>query len=68
MRTSAIFDAKTLDFSKFRTDRGRWEEEERGRANADIFQTREEGLNFSRFCVDVLYWRPLVTIYFCLVA
>jgi len=30
-----------------------------GFSSADILQTTGEGVNFSRFCADVLYGRPL---------
>jgi len=43
MQTSALFDTKNLGFSKFMVRS----------------QGKREGVNFSRFCVDVRYGRPL---------
>jgi len=57
--TSALFGAKKLRIFRnlwcVRTDkegRGGW-------ASADILWTKGEGVNFSRFCADVFYGRPL---------
>jgi len=63
MRTSAFFGAKnfgcfeiygvsarTMEEAIFQC--GHW-------ASTDIFRTRKEGVNFSRFCVDVFYGRLL---------
>jgi len=36
-----------------------WTRGEDGWASADILRTRGEGVNFSRFCADVFYGRPL---------
>jgi len=44
MRTSAFFGAKTFGFFKILSVSAR---------------TRGEGVNFSRFCADVFYGRPL---------
>jgi len=47
MRTFALFGAKTLDFSKFMVC-------------PHSARTRAEGeVNFSRFCADVFYGRPI---------
>jgi len=55
MRTSALFGAKKLrNFRSLccgRTDK-------MSSASADILRTKEEGVNFSRFCADVLYGQP----------
>jgi len=48
MRTSALMQ-KTSDLLK-----------SKGWASANNFRTRKEGVNFSRFCADVFYGRPLI--------
>jgi len=56
MRTSALFDANDSGFFEIycasTTDKG-------NSASADVLRTREEGVNYSRFCAYVLYGRPL---------
>jgi len=52
MQTSALFSAKNLGCVRTDKGRGDW-------ASADIFRTRGEGVNYSRFCRDVFYGRPL---------
>jgi len=53
MRTSALFSAKNFRYFKIYgvSARTRWVEPVR---------TREEGANFSIFCADVFYERPLL--------
>jgi len=57
MQTSALFGAKTPDFSKIILCPHR--QREGGWARADILRTRGKEVNFSRLYADVLYWRPL---------
>jgi len=61
MRTSALFDAKTLNFSKFMVCL-------HGQVT-DIFDGHEHFTDkgcqiFLRFCTDVLYGRPLAYFYY----
>jgi len=60
MRTSALFEAKILDFSKFIVcSHGKGEGDEPVR----IFcRQGGGGVNISRICVDVFYGRPLILI------
>jgi len=57
VRTSALFGAKNSEFFEIYMvcPHGQGVG---GRASADILRTREEGVNFSRFCADALYGRP----------
>jgi len=57
MWTSALFGTKTPDFSKFMVCPHGQERE--GWSNADILRTRGKGINFSQFCTNVFYRRPL---------
>jgi len=60
-RGSSDADVRTLMQKKLRIFRNllcvRTDKE--GWASASIIRTRGEGVNFSRFCKDVLYGRPL---------
>jgi len=60
MRTSAIFGAKYLRIFRnlwcVRTDKGR------GFSKCGHFEDKGKGINFSRFCADVFYGRPLISI------
>jgi len=57
MRTSALFGAKTPDFSKFMVcSHGQGE---RWLSQCGHFSDKGERVNFSRFSADVLYGRPL---------
>jgi len=58
MRTSALYGAKNFGFFE-NYDTSARTKERRGCASADIFRTRGEGVNFSRFCADVFNGRPV---------
>jgi len=57
MRTFALFGAKNFDFSKFLVcPHGQGKD---GVEPVRTFFRQGEGVNFSRFCADVFYGRPL---------
>jgi len=60
MRTSAIFGAKNVGFFEIYGVSAR-KREKKSKISADILWTRG-GVNFSRFCADVLYGRPLISV------
>jgi len=61
MRTSTLFaEKKTTGFSKFMVFS--YEHWGRGLSQYGHFADKGIGVNFSRFCVDVLYGRPLAPI------
>jgi len=56
MQKSAVFEANTFNFFEIYVVSSRT----RGSLSiANILRTRGEGVNFSRFCADVFYGRPL---------
>jgi len=59
MRTSVLFGAYSFEFFEIYDVSARTRGGEGSWASADIFRTRERGVNFSRFCADVFYGRPL---------
>jgi len=57
MRTSALFGTKIIGFFLIYVSARTMGGGEG--ASADILRTKGEGVNFSQFCADVLYGRPL---------
>jgi len=54
---------KTSDFSKFMVCPHGQGEGEGGLSQCVHFSDKEGGVNFSRFCADVFYGRPLMHVY-----
>jgi len=58
MRTSSLFCAKNFGFFKIYCVSARIRGE-KGLNQCGHFSDKREGVNFSRFCADVFYGRPL---------
>jgi len=59
MRTSSLFGAKHLEFFKIYGVSARTREEGFEAVRTFFGQGGREGVNFSRFCADIFYGRPL---------
>jgi len=60
MRTSALFDAKNCRFFEIYDVSAQTREEGQLSQCRDFYGQGGEGVNFSRFCANVLYGRSLI--------